>query len=365
MSPKLKFSLAAVAFILLFVIGLSAYAYSAVSVTMSSPLFGLKQAAEGAQLALAASGLPKVEVYTQLANRRLAEAKYLSAFADFKVAYNFELIASAYAQEGADYTPVDSSNLEIVQTLKAAEDDNAAAIKEANQIIQTDEAASALAVIETASTTQETVLSDIAGNVGLKNDAVTNSVALALEKVKNHKTAIIKAKENVKAAAASGQKAIKVEIKDDEDENGAEKEPAIKIDATALASDLEKIKIAWQENQLQFGDYSEIDVTKLLDRVNSKLDKVQAAIDSGNLNQAQGLLKAAQALQNNGRHFIRKIGKIGDNDYTKINETNTGKIKAGDSGSKVPAEIKDRRQDTGEKSDSDRKYNNENERERD
>ena len=62
------------------------------------------------------------------------------------------------------------------------------------------------------------------------------------------------------------------------------------------------------------GKIDQAEFKHLFDRLDDRIEKARAAINNGNLNQYNGLIKSTEALTNNAKHFIKKNNQDNTNE---------------------------------------------------
>lgn len=307
--------------ILFLFLGSGAYAYSSDKVTRGHFFYPFKRGLERVELDFSLSQLAKVRTYSKFAQRRVAEAKVLSLGGRLSIGF----ISSARAQ--AEATGVDSGEMfsylsktinESVVNIEQAKD-------EAVKITAGQKLARALEIISQTEERQLETLEDIAGIVGIDTgDQDLDSIAVALDTVRKQHRDIIKKAELAAKAARKQDKINLAELADDdasssvqseiEDEVVASSSVKFSDPAEAESSLIQlKNKIENFKGSLKDNNLDEEEFNKLFDRLDKKIETAQETIDQGNLNKLSGILRATEALTNNGRHFLRlKERRSGD-----------------------------------------------------
>lgn len=291
----------------------STYAYASPTVARGGYLYPLKRGVEKIELGLAFSPLTKVKVYTKLAGRRIAEAEILSRREKAGGAVGFNLVNRALAQSESATASSTESNLSL--TIQDAIFYLNQAEEAINQIKETTQLTEALNFVLKAQQDQTKALTIIAGTVGIDtNENVLDSVAVALDTVKEQQAEALaklkKIKESAEEEADHSRASLTAAATSTEEEN-EEEYAASSTEEVENADKAEeslgelKSRIEELKNNLMNNGVDKEDAAKLFNRLGDKLEKTQAAIDQGKLEQVRGLLRATEALTNNGKHFLK------------------------------------------------------------
>lgn len=304
-----------------------AYAYASPEVTRQHVLYPIKQAVEKIEIKLASSPDEKAEVYSKIATHRLEEAEYLSTKEE---AYDDEVLRETI-EEAIEY----SVNAE--QEIDADEINN-----QENNIVEK---------INKTKEKQVKNLEKVAQNIGLDvEDSILDSIAGAFD--------YFQSKDNSRNIADKKQPELKLddseeEIRDSEEvatsspERGTTTPLNIKSsssrgttvqknirqkkesfsDQINAREQLEQIKNNINDLKLDLEDpiYPEEETANLLDRLSSRIEKVENSLDLDDTQGISGQLKSIEALTNNGKHFIKKrnteeIKELEDESLDKRNE---------------------------------------------
>lgn len=307
MSKVQTFAASAVA-VLVILGGTTAYAYNSPSVTVGDSMYSLKMAAESVRVSLADNGLGEVKAQLINAERRVAEARYLAS-SDSVKPLKTAFINTAFAQDAVVEVPTNFS-----ETLDAVIATTDAAILTAETISDASEAEEALISIEESQEVQKEGLNEIASVVDLANPETTTAVSAALAETEENQAAIAAAQTAVTAAIDGGETEVDVEV-----ETVAKKERKLKLsleEITALQASYAEKKADMIAGLTAAGISAE-DTARLNEKLTAMEAKVSEAIAAGNYNQAKGLIKASIALQNNAKHFIKKVELKEDRDELK------------------------------------------------
>jgi len=300
LNPMRKISIGvSVVAVLAVLAGTSAYAYNATKVTYGSILYPAKRGVEAVKISLANQGLPKVNAYLDQAGRRMEEAKYLIENNKNINPNPLTLISTAHAADG------DLTEDNLSKTLADAETSTNQASEETNSISETTLAAAAVDALQAAQNAQETILTDLAAQVDLKNETITNHIAKALEVTNKRHDRLQKAKDKVEELKAKLDEKVKEEIIDQsETEDNNDEVKNLTLEEVTVLFETYKASKATMLTSLV--DIPAEKTTKLLERLSNREAKIQEAIDNGNFQQANGLIRAAMALQNNAKHFLKE-----------------------------------------------------------
>jgi hypothetical protein len=288
-------SVAMVVILLSFLVGLPYYAYASSDIVRGNILYPLKQGVENIELGLANTPEKKITVLTKLASRRLTEVNKLSQ--------------QASAQ--TDSNLAQTINQMVSLTTQADED--------ASSTSKTEQKTSTKNKIESIKQQQLASVENIAKKRGLKaSDQLLDSVALAIDNLKQERE-IQHFSDNsqVTPETASttfyqffGHDRMNIASTSVKTSTSTEKKTdgnIIKFNQEISTKSLENIRerVNILKNSLSQEGAAPDDTNNLLQRLDNRLNKAQSAIDSGNFNQAQGLIKSTDAISNNAKHFLR------------------------------------------------------------
>lgn len=312
------------------VVVIPGFAYASPEVTRGHWLYPVKQAIEKVELAFPQSAPAKVATYEKMAERRLAEAAVLTKKPEIK------------------------KPQAIVETIKEAVAFSDKAVVAVQQIATSTEKDKLDNLITAKQDEHMAELSAVAAQVGPANDdTVVDTIALALDKIKQVK---VRTDKKIKfqrlpgllpkleiEQSATSTVATSTIITEPEEAKQVDEQTILEATATKALKEIpegknrpkiwqftkekstttpqkieNKNKAIVQENienmkaniktlksNLESKPFDQNDVTALINRLNSKIKKAGQALNSGNLNQADDLLKTTEALTNNAEHFIK------------------------------------------------------------
>jgi len=307
--PMTKKFLIPLTVIILLLIGTTSYAYFSPKVTYGEALYPLKKTIEGIKAAQAKTPLARVIVYTNLAARRLEEAKILAKEQD-KVPAPLSLIRAVKA---AEVTTTPPSNPLAITVNEVIANTNQA-IEASQEITNPTLTNQALNIIDQAQISQTRGLEEIAGKVGLLVEpTIVEAIAQALNQTTNNNEKVKQALNDVKIAIEKGDKEIKIKIeiaKEEKKLKKVEKEKTedfeeVKIELTEKLGEI-KDKITTIKEKFALAGISTKETQELITRLEEKTNQVEEAINAGNLSQAHGLILALDALTNNAKHFFKQ-----------------------------------------------------------
>lgn len=300
----------------------SAYAYNSDQVTRASMLYPVKRGLEQIESQFATTPAAQVRLHNKFAERRIAEAQILSDATESSS-------APAASGTAGDIVPVKLRHeFEFNATLSDADNEIDQANTMAAEVSDRTELDQSLSLLSDSHLEDLDKIKAMAERVGLESDDLTtDNIALVLDNIKNHQQRIVRAisqfNGNLKKAGEN-------------DENGEAAtstiETAIISTTTEANNSLDRVKS--DINQLQNdlsrnGRVSAKQIKRLTERLNKKVDQAETAIESGDLNKFNGLLKATEALTNNGQHFLRGNGpEIKTDDVLPASNTRETTIKA-------------------------------------
>ncbi|MCX6796786.1 MAG: DUF5667 domain-containing protein [Candidatus Falkowbacteria bacterium] len=306
--------------LLAMVIGLPYYAYASSQVVRGDILYPVKQVIERVELNLAQTPEKKVEVYNKLAERRLSEIETLSN----------------------------------QQTTTTTEDNLAATIDEMG--VLTTQASTQIASSPASSSQQQPAakivrlkekqlikMEEIANQRGLSaNDKLLDSLALALDDLKqgkkekdalNTRVPFIQISTSSKAyydlrfsrpgrastTIATTTASSTVASKPGREEPGRGQ---AKFNQEIIVGSLftAKERVGLLRNSLSAEAIATSEMENLFIKLNTRLEKAQSAIDSGNFNQAQGLIKSTDALSNNAKQFLKHFERASSTPWQVMGE---------------------------------------------
>ena len=292
----MRYAAVSVAVFLFAVIG-GQYTYFSDNVVYGSKLYDFKQTLETVRLGMAKTPLQRVDVYSDLAQRRLAEAETLARSSGQQLSFN--LIKTALAQ-GEALTP-------LTITLGAYEYNNNQALGVVEEMSVPEEIEVVLDVLEIAQEKHEEKLETIAKKVGLANqDDVVVTVAVVLEETKINKSRVRKAaklvKETVETKVSLGQSipALQVRLRPQENLNeelgvsDEEQKEQAKAKLALLTDEVQKLKdILETDPDISFEDQRALNILE------DRLQKTEEVIKSGQINEADKLIQSTAAVKNN------------------------------------------------------------------
>ena len=287
--------------LLLSIVFLPYYAYASDDVVRGNILYPIKQGIEKIELSLANTPEKKIEVFTKLAERRLAEVEKLSQ--EDSTAANDNLAATideiTVLTVGADTEANSAQN----QDKKKQIENKIAQIKE-KQLDKMEKIANKFGL-----RASDNLLDSLAVNIDdLKKDKQENrGLSEVLSEVriatstKNYGLfsrirTITSGSTTISTSTTITAKPGKVSIKIDQ-----------KIISESWNNANEQIG-ALKESLLTEG-VGETELKDLFNKLDDRLNKAQEAIKSGNFNQANGLIKSTEALSNNAKHFLKFSNK--------------------------------------------------------
>lgn len=291
-----KMSPAIIAMILLLsLVYLPYYAYASENVIRGNILYPIKQGIEKIELVLADTPAKKVAVMAKLAERRLAETEKLSE--DESMAANDNLAATINEITNLTTEAAFEAKSKLNPDEKKEVDDKIFQIKER----------------------QLEKMEKIANKFGLKaSDDLLDSLAVNIDDLKKDKQvknnfsevlSIVKISTSTRSheflprvGNKSGSSTVSTSTA------AAKRETAgSKIDEKNISDSWNNAneQISLLKERLLSDGISERDFSDLFNKLDDRLTKAQAAINSGNFNQANGLIKSTEALSNNAKHFLR------------------------------------------------------------
>lgn len=341
---SVKFTYVTVSILLLCLLaGVPGFAYADDKIVPGNWLYPVKQIVEKIEVAVPKPAEEQVKVYDKLATRRLSEAKILSEVKNIDQA-------------------------KISRTIEEAVNLNAEALMIASSV-----PAEAGIGVEKTNNVQMENLNKVARNIGLENEKLTDTVAIAMEKFKLSRRTkaadqtqanedesaaddsasadnyistttepnIQTGDQTVEASSSGTKLEIKnnwfgkslnlkknIKVKKDDNatstavssstpaENAANREKAEKNTRKDDLKNLKnKIKKLPQELKKEKLDKKETD--KLINRLEDKLKEAEKAAEQDNEDNYDELMRSAEALTNNAKNFIKKEGEPKDDEKVK------------------------------------------------
>jgi hypothetical protein len=287
--------------LLVMIIALPYYAYANDQIVRGDALYPVKQIVERVELSLAPTPAKKAEVYSKLAERRLSEIEILSS-------------QQATTSENNLATTIDEMNALTAQA--------SAQVADSLPVASQQQAETKITKLKEK---QFTKIKEVANHWGLNsNDKLLDSLAITLDDLKPQKNQAADIKiPSIQISTSSKEYYLHF--------NQARKFPTTTItNATTTASSTigakperartennqgliaesligakEKMKIL--RGSLSTEAIATSEMQNLFFKLNDRLDKAQSAINAGDLNQAQGLIKSTEALGNNAKHFLKSF----------------------------------------------------------
>jgi hypothetical protein len=213
----------------------------------------------------------------------------------------------------------------IIYTMDDALKLNLQASQEMEKIKKNDDRAVAEKNAVGAQENYQKLLSATAANIGINaDDEIIDNISSAIDQLAE--------KKEIKKAVRENKEEItgdKIEVINEQEATTTVKEEFIRGTSTVkkkiLDRNMKKIekaktnkdeeakqkisaaqkKIKELKNTINKDDYEEGDVDVLLDKLDAKMEKAEAALESGDMEKTEDLLKSTDALTNNAKHFIR------------------------------------------------------------
>jgi hypothetical protein len=292
----------------------SAYAYNSDQVTRASMLYPVKRGLEQIESQFATTPAAQVRLHNKFAERRIAEAQFLSD------------IGSASSTEADVPVKLRHEN-EFNDTLSDADNEIDQANIKVGEIGDRTELDQSLSLLSDSHLEDLDKIKAMAEGIGLgEDDRTTDNIALVLDDIKGHQQRIVRA-----ISQFNGD--LKKAGEDDESDEDATSTVNTVISTTTEANNsLDRVKSdinQLQNNLSQNGRVSTKQIKRLTDRLNKKINQAETAIENGDLNKFNGLLKATEALTNNGQHFLRENGlEIKTDNVLPASNTSETTIKA-------------------------------------
>ena len=287
----------------------SVYAYNSNEVTRVSLLYPVKRGMENLEGRFATTPADQVNFHNKLAGRRIAEAQFLSFGS-----VNPVVDQAASSTEEETFVELKHEK-EFNDTLHDADNEIEAANEQAGQIASQAELNRSLALLSDAHLNELDQIKTMAEGLGLEADEqTTDNIALVLDNIKNHQQTVIRAISqfdgDLKKAEADGNSEADAAVnKASSSEENINKNGQASTTPAEAESSLNRAQddIRVLETELsQGGRISEKQIKRLTERLNKKIIQARSAIDTGDLNKFNGLLRATEALTNNGEHFLKE-----------------------------------------------------------
>jgi hypothetical protein len=197
----------------------------------------------------------------------------------------------------------------------------------------------------------------MAEDVGIEaDDRTTDNIALVLDNIKKHQQRIVQAISqfdgDLKRAAERDQTAASSSLASEEEDKHASTTPEQAVSSlNQVKSDIKDLTSELSQN----GRVSNKQIKKLTERLNKKIEQAKNAMEAGDLNKFNGLLRATEALTNNGLHFLRENQPQEKQIEIEYKENTGGKIKA----QFTPAELLQKQEEQRKKFEEQRKEDEE------
>lgn len=281
--------------------GTSAYAYGSDKVTRGHLLYGLKRAIEREEMKLSRTPMEAVKLHSKFTKRRLAEAAVLSRALETSVA------GEAPAGTTTGTAVKDSAEEHLARTIVDADESAGRASRMSARISEPAAAKAALEMVAETRMDQEEALQRLAGTIGLSaSDETVDDIVLELDAIKKEKRRLFQAIGDLNRGKKETEDTDVIgTTTPGQDETAATSTPESTSESLKnIESRIEAIKQELTKQQVppkKIENFSR--------RLEKKLNKAKEAIDQGKWNQAEGLLRASEALTNNSEHFFREIRK--------------------------------------------------------
>jgi hypothetical protein len=308
-STRLRPVLAAVVILVLVFSGTaSVYAYNSEQVTRASLLYPVKRGIEQIESRFATTPAAQVRFHNKLAGRRITEAQFLSFSVDATPA---DQNASSSGEGSAFKLKYED---EFNDTLQDADNEIDQANEKAGKISDRAELDRSLTLLSGSHLNDLDKIKNMAEGVGLEaDDRTTDNIVSVLDNIRDHQQRIVRAISQFDGDLnKAGQ---------DQDENGREGENASSSEintntetsasttATEAANSLNRVRNEIKNMEAELSQNRRISnkqIKRLTERLNKKINQAESAIGAGDLNKFNGLLRATEALTNNGQHFLRE-----------------------------------------------------------
>lgn len=280
---SMAFSYRAVALSLLLVIlagsATGTYAYSSPEVVRGNILYPVKRGIEKVEARLVKTPQAEVVFHNKLAERRLAEADVLSR----KISAD----GTAKKPEAEFDDTIAEAGLEISNTNKVAQ-----------RIDDGQERESVFGRLADNNLEKVEKMKILANRLGLAtSEDTTEKIASVMEDTKEGQRRLVLAISQYKDGKQ--EKIV---------ETGTTTATAARnfINASSTLNELQKEADNLTEELRSAGRYDQKQVIKLEERVDKKIDQASTALKEGQIEKFSGLSKAASALINNGKHFLKE-----------------------------------------------------------
>ncbi len=298
--------------LVLLLAGSSGYAYFSPRVTYGQMLYPLKTTLEQLRVALARTPLDQVVIFTDLANRRLNEARVLANEKNDSAASLSLISAAEAAGLNGDQTPGP-----LTITVNEIINNTNKAIKASENIETAPVANQALALIDQAQTNHNSGLQEIARIIGFSaKPLVIETVARALNQTKINHQRVKTALDEVQTNLTQGSTEIKIKIKTAAEEENEKIEQAKStsdsLAAEETSSDLTvelegvKEKIDSLKEKISLLNLPANETQKLFDLLDKKSGRIEDSLSHDSLDKAFHSLGTLDALVNNVDDFIKE-----------------------------------------------------------
>jgi hypothetical protein len=280
----------------------SVYAYSSNQVTRVSILYPVKRGLENIESRFATTPVEKVQFHNKLAERRIAEAQFLSDTAAASTSVTS-------ASTTGDTVPVRLQHEnEFNNTLSDADNEIDQANQQAGQISDRTELDQSLALLSDSHLNDLNHLQTMAAQVGLEgDDRTTDNLALVLDNIKNHQQRIVRAISQFNGDLNQAGGGNSTDASSSEASSGGGGHASTTPGEASSSLTRVKGEINNLQTELsQGGRVSTKQIKQLTDRLNKRINQAENAMQAGDLNKFNGLLRATEALTNNGQHFLRE-----------------------------------------------------------
>ncbi len=271
--------------ILIIVSGVPGYAYASNNVTQGHVLYPIKKSIEKIEVGLAFSEEAKAKKYSKFVDRRIEES----------------------------FVMMKKNQTNNNDNLKRTIDNLSATDKKIDQIVEKNK----IKLIDKKEE-QVSLLKEIATKVGVDvSECVMNSVALAIEELENESEKEQEVLTNNKNIFIPKVETVEIKIPERRmigNDVDRQKQVIVdlKIDVAELKENL--------ENKMQ---YRGEDVSKIIGRLDSKIENVERVMKENRNGSVTGLLKSTQAVIKNAKHFLR----VDNQQVDKVKVNNSASIK--------------------------------------
>ncbi len=260
---KLGFAL----LILVVVSGVPGYAYASNNVTQGHVLYPIKKSIEKIEVGLVFSEEAKAKKYSKFVDRRIEES----------------------------FVMMKKNAINNSDNLKRTIDNLSATDKKIDQIVEKNK----IQLIDKKEK-QASLLKEIAAKVGVDVDEdIMDSVALAIEELENESEKEQEVLINNKNIFIPKVETVETKIPEKRIvENDVDRQKQVVVD---LKIDVAELKENL-ENKMQ---YRGEDVSKIIGRLDSKIENVERVMKENRNGSVTGLLKSTQAVMKNAKHFLK------------------------------------------------------------